>query len=124
MRRCMLVGPRAIFYFPPTIHIWQAFPYPPLGDAFKWGYMLPEGDLMLFIKFVLHGRKNTFSCPRFQKQLWIKKISYRLFSIIAFEKALMRMYSSDLGKQILKNRFCPRSYRFMTNLHFTKSGPN
>ena len=42
-RRCMHVGPRDVFYFPPTFHTRKAFPYPPPGDAFNRGCMLPEG---------------------------------------------------------------------------------
>ena len=40
----MHVGPWEVFHFPPTIHIWNAFPYPPPGDASNRGYMLPEGQ--------------------------------------------------------------------------------
>ena len=49
-RRSMHVGPREVFYFPPTIHIWKAFPYPPSGDAFNWGYMLLEGKAIVIKK--------------------------------------------------------------------------
>ena len=39
----MHVGPRDVFFFFSTIHIWEAFPYPPHGVASNRGYMLPEG---------------------------------------------------------------------------------
>ncbi|GIY71076.1 hypothetical protein CEXT_579731 [Caerostris extrusa] len=40
------VGPRKVFYFPPTTHRRQmkASPYPPPGDAPSRGYRLPEGS--------------------------------------------------------------------------------
>ena len=41
-----LIGPRKVFYFPPTIHIWKA--YLPPGDVSNKGYMLPKKKSMIY----------------------------------------------------------------------------
>ena len=46
------------FYFPPTTHIWKAFPYLPPGDASNRGYMLPKW----YTNFIRKNQSNTFIC--------------------------------------------------------------
>jgi len=45
-------GPPRVFYFPGTLHIWWAFPYPPTGEA-------PDGRQ--FVKWAQEGVETLYS---------------------------------------------------------------
>ena len=123
-KRCKHVGPREVFYFPATIHIWKAFQNASPADASNRGYMLPEGQIQQNFSQETRNHQWTIHVIANKNVDWIMIRSCTISTIEwtsvkpvkSYKITFIKTNSFSLQKHLMGNTTCAGIATFLINL--------